>query len=137
MKTLTYIVLLSAFSLPLKAEEPVSGLPDFSPLKSRADYLLKEDDGTISYRGKYTIGDGGKIVRYDIYKESNNKLVQTDIPVYDSDGKNIMGKTYNADGELKVLVIIMESGRTVYLTPEGELLTPDEGAKLVDPRLLD
>ncbi|MFC5049111.1 hypothetical protein ACFPK9_00565 [Rubritalea spongiae] len=137
MKTLKYIVLLTAFSLTLKAEEAVSDLPDFTPLKSRADYLLKEDDGTISYRGKYTIGDGGKVVRYDIYKESNKKLVQTDIPVYDADGKNVMGKTYNADGELKVLVIIMKSGRTVYLTPEGELLTPDEGAKLVDPRHRD
>ncbi len=133
--------------MPLSAEEqqeqkanPEKELfraPTFEDLKSKPDFLLKEEDGTITYRGKYTIGDGGKVARYDIYKESNDELVQSDIPIYDNTGELVMIKTYHGDGKLMMLCVALKDGFKVSLNPKGEVLSSTKEAFLADPRQRD
>lgn len=114
--------------------EPTLELPDFGPLKTKSDFLHKNDKGAILFRGKYIIGDGGKVSRYDIYKEGTNEVIQTDIPVYDNSGSVALIKSYNSRGELQLIAVAVEVGH-VYVSPKGETLTQTEAAKLVNPLL--
>ena len=99
MKTIhtILVVLIACSALNIQAQE----------ISKKPDFIQKDENGEIQFRGVYTTDDSGYVIRYDLF-DAESKLVKTSVPYYSKDGRLLEAREYDSEGKLEEVIVFVD-----------------------------
>lgn len=92
---------------------------------AKEDFIIRNESGDEIKRGKYTLGERGEVVLYEIYDSKTGKLLHSEKPFYDDMGNIIMCRVYDQLGAMKMSVAFI-AGKMIAYDEAGNELSEEQ-----------